>query len=622
MAAAAGAGLSPAYIFLEAVSGVTVALAMVPEAVAFSLAARIPPQIGIVTSFIICLLTTLLGGRPAMVSGATGSIAVLIGPLIQEHGLEYLFYAVMLMGVIQIVMGLIGVGNLVRLVPISVEIGFANGLAIIIGLSQFSSYKLAGQEAAESAGGWRPEAFKVFADGAPWEQSAAGAFAGIITALSFLVTVFLPYVAPRIPSALSGIALGTAFEWAVVRAAFNSHTTTVGELGSAGGSFPLPVWSEQKYQMPGLSGKVLGDVYGVALLMAVIGILESAMTLSLINERTKTKGNVMREVVGQGVANIVCGAFGGMGGCAMLGQSMINVSSGARGRLSTFCTSIFLLFVLLVAYPAIDILPVAALAGVMFNVVYETFEWGSLKLLLATSLPRSLRNRFLSEESCRHKKIRRADALVIVVVTVVTLLLDLAVAVGCGVIVAVLTHVCDAANMIDAVAHEEPDAEGRTRVKVYDVRGVLFFGSASKFLELFDAQGDPEEVRLVFESSYIADYSAVDALNKLGERYSELGKRLTLQLLHPGSSRIVHKAAGLLVKEITLSSAEERVLDSPRYRHHVEGFSQSLPIPENTPTGQMEEESEGPRLRRRATLPREASSGSVGGSATPRVDAV
>jgi len=565
-----------------------------------------------VTSFIVCLLTTLLGGRPAMVSGATGSIAVLIGPLIQQHGLEYLFYAVMLMGGIQIVMGLIGVGNLVRLVPISVEIGFANGLAIVIGLSQFSSYKLPGQEAAEHAGPV-PEAFKVFADGAPWEQRAVGAFAGIITALSFLVTVFLPYVAPRIPSALSGIALGTAFEWAIVRAAFKSHTTTVGELGSAGGSFPLPVWSEQEYHMPGLSGKVLGDVYAVALLMAVVGILESAMTLSLINERTKTRGNVMREVVGQGVANIVCGAFGGMGGCAMLGQSMINVSSGARGRLSTFCTSIFLLFVLLVAYPAINILPVAALAGVMFNVVYETFEWGSLKLLLATSLPRSLRNRFFSEEACRHKKIRRVDALVIVVVTVVTLLKNLAVAVGCGVVVAVFAHVYDAANMIDAVAHEEPDAEGRTRVKVYDVRGVLFFGSASKFLELFDPEGDPEEVRLVFESSYIADYSAVDALNKLGERYGELGKRLTLQLLHPGSSRIVHKAANLLVKEITLSSAEEQVLDAPRYRHHVEGFSQSLPVPEDAPASQMEEDSEGPRLRRRtalriATLPREASS--------------
>jgi len=617
MAATAGAGLSPAYILLEAVSGVTVALAMVPEAVAFSLAANLPPQIGIVTSFIICLLTTLLGGRPAMVSGATASVAVLVGPLVQQHGVEYLFYAVMLMGVVQIVMGLIGVGNLVRLVPISVEIGFANGLAIVIGLSQFSSYKLPGQEAADYAGPV-PEAFKVFADGAPWEQRAVGAFAGIITALSFLVTVFLPYVAPRIPSALSGIALGTAFEWAIVRAAFKSHTTTVGELGSgsAGGSFPLPVWSEQKYHMPGLSGKVLGDVYTVALLMAVIGILESAMTLSLINERTKTRGNVMREVIGQGVANIVCGAFGGMGGCAMLGQSMINVSSGARGRLSTFCTSIFLLFVLLVAYPAINILPVAALSGVMFNVVYETFEWGSLKLLLATSLPRSLRNRFFSEEACRHKKIRRVDALVIVVVTVVTLLQDLAVAVGCGVVVAVFTHVYDAANMIDAVAHEETDAEGRTQLKIYDVRGVLFFGSASKFLELFDPQGDPEEVRLVFESSYIADYSALDALNKLGERYGELGKRLTLQLLHPGSSRIVHKAANLLVKEITLSSVEERVLDSPRYRHHVEGFSQSLPVPENTPTSQMEEESEGPHLWRRATLPREASS--VGEPTTPQ----
>jgi SulP family sulfate permease len=606
--AAANAGLSPAYIIQEAVSGVTVALAMVPEAVAFSLAAGIQPQIGLISSFIISLLTTFLGGRPAMVSGATGSIAVLIGPLIQQHGLEYLFYTVMLMGVIQIIMGLVGVGNLVRLVPISVEIGFANGLAIVIALSQFSSYKLPGHAGSEHAGSI-PEAFKVFADGTPWEHSAVGAFAGIITAISFLVTVFLPYLAPRIPSALSGIALGTAFEWAIVRAAFKSHTTLVGDLGSAGGSFPLPVWFENQYHMPGLSGKVIGEIYTVALLMAVVGILESAMTLSLIDERTKTKGNVMRECIGQGVSNIVCGAFGGMGGCAMLGQSMINVSSGARGRLSTFCCSIFLVFVLLVAYPAINILPVAALAGVMFNVVYETFEWGSLKMLLATALPSSLRKRFLSEEACRHKKIRRVDALVIVVVTVVTLLQDLAVAVGCGVIVAVFTHIYEAAHMIDAVAHEELDAEGRMRVKVYDVRGILFFGSTSKFLELFDAQGDPEEVRLVFESSYIADYSAVDALNKLGERYGELGKRVTLQLLHPGSSRIVHKAANLLVREITLSSAKERVLDSPRYRLHVEGFSQSLPVPEETLLGRAEGPEE-PHIRHRATSSTEAGSAS------------
>merc|ERR1712226_174112 len=189
----------------------------------------------------------------------------------------------------------------------------------------------------------------------------------------------------------------------------------------------------------------------------------------------------MRECVGQGIANIVCGAFGGMGGCAMLGQSMINVSSGARGRLSTFVCSVFLVFVLLLAYPAINILPVAALAGVMFNVVYETFDWGSLQMLMASALPACLRSRLLSAESSRHKKIRRVDALVIVVVTAVTLLQDLAVAVGCGVLVAVFAHVYDAASMIDAVAHEELDAEGRLRVKVYDVRGVLFFGSACRF---------------------------------------------------------------------------------------------------------------------------------------------
>jgi len=287
------------------------------------------------------------------------------------------------------------------------------------------------------------------------------------------------------------------------------------------------------------------------------------------------------------------------GGCAMLGQSMINVSSGARGRMSTLCCSIFLMLVLLVAYPLINVLPVAALAGVMFNVVYETFEWGSLKMLLASAMPKSLRERLLLHESCQKMKIRRVDALVILVVTVVTLLQDLAVAVGCGVLVAVLAHIYDAASMIDVVASNEQDAEGSTVVKVYDVRGVLFFGSASRFLELFDVEGDPEEVRLVFESSYIADYSAVNALNKVGERYGELGKRVTLQLLHPGSSRIVHKAANLLVREITLSSAQETLLRSPRYRHHVEGFSQSFVAPVETVMSQVGE-SDGPQVRQRS----------------------
>jgi len=599
--------LAPSDMLREVMSGVTVALAMVPEAVAFSLSAGLTPAVGLMSSFIICILTTLLGGRPAMVSGATGSIAALIGPIVQEHGPEYLFYAVVLMGVIQIAMGLAGAGNLVRLVPTSVEIGFANGLALVIALSQLSSYKMPGQQGHSEEGGHAaPESFKPFVDGVPWEQGLQGAFAGIITALSFLISIFLPYLTKRVPSALTGIVVGTAFEWAVVRAAFKSHTTLVGDLGSAGGSFPVPVWFQPQYHMPALGGNVFGAIYKLSIIMAIVGILESAMTLSLINERTKTKGNVVRECVGQGVANIVCGLCGGMGGCAMLGQSMINVSSGARTRLSTFACSFSLVFILLVAYPAINILPVAALSGVMFNVVFQTFEWESLKLLSVAVLPKSLRDRLLAEDNGRLKKIRRVDAVVIVLVTVVTLLADLAVAVGCGVAVACFLHVYDAAAMIGATSQVQHDAEGRVRTKIYDVQGVLFFGSASTFLELFDVEGDPEDVRLIFESSYISDYSAVEALNKLGERYGELGKRVTLQLLHPGSSRIVDKAANLLVKEVTLASDGERILDSPRFRRHIEGYTQSFTLPEEaeeeTVLGRELPGDEG-RLRHRSVLP-------------------
>jgi len=483
---------------------------------------------------------------------------------------------VMLMGLIQIAMGLAGVGNLVRLVPVPVEIGFANGLAIVIALSQFSSYKLPGAPADGHPEGNShvPEAFKVFVGGR-WESGVEGAFAGIITALAFLISVFLPRLTQRIPSALTGILVGAAFEWAVVRAAFGSHTTVVGELGSAGGSFPLPVWFESRYHMPALGGEVFGKTYKLALVMAVVGILESAMTLSLIDERTKTKGNVMRECVGQGIANVVCGALGGMGGCAMLGQSMINVSAGARHRLSTLTCSLFLLFILLVAYPAINVLPVAALAGVMMNVVVQTFEWGSLKMLLAASLPQSLRSR-LSETGTRYRKIRRVDAFVIVLVTIVTLVSDLAVAVGCGVLMSCLMHIYEAATMIGASSRVEVDEEGKDRVKIYNVHGVLFFGSSHAFLELFDVEGDPEEVRVIFEASYISDYSALEALNKLGERYGALGKRVTLQLLQQGSSRIVSKAQNLLTKELTLASEGEKVLDVPRFRHNIEGYRQTF----------------------------------------------
>lgn len=489
-----------------------------------------------------------------------------------EQGPEYLFYAVMLMGLMQMIAGLLGIGNLVRLVPASVEIGFANGLALVIFVFQFSSYKTPGMKLHEAE--HVPENFKALAEGG-FETGLPAALAAIISVITFATSVGLPFLTKRVPSALTGIILGTAFEWAIVRVAFKTHTTLVSDLGSAGGSFPIPVWLDSEYNMPAPSVEVLSKVLPLAIMMSVVGILESAVTQSLIDERTKTKSNVMREVVGQGMANLVCGVFGGMGGCAMLGQSMINITSGARGRLSTFCTAIFLLVILLVIYPAINIIPMASLAGVMFNVVYQTFEWSSLKLLVVSALPKCFREH-LRVEGSRFRKIRRVDALIIAVVTLVTLWKDLAVAVGVGFLLACSMHIYEADQMISVSSHTQTDAENITVMKVYNVQGVLFFGSVAKFLEFFDAESDPQNVKIIFDSGYISDFSALEGLNKLGERYGELGKKITLQLLHPGCSKIVEKAANLLVKELSVTSEDEQVLDQQRFRHHVEGFDQSF----------------------------------------------
>merc|ERR1712060_370796 len=270
-----------------------------------------------------------------------------------------------------------------------------------------------------------------------------------------------------------------------------------------------------------------------------------------------------------GVANVVCGVLGGMGGCAMLGQSMINISSGARTRLSSAVAGVVLLLVVMVAYPAINVIPTSALVGVMFNVVVHTFEWRSLKLMLLAALPLKLRRACFSEARSR-QKIRRADALVILVVTVVTLVSDLAIAVGVGMAVSCAMFVFDSASLISASSREVVDVASGQAIQLYDIHGVLFFGSCSEFLALFDAEGDPDEVRLVFHAGYIADYSAIEALNKLGERYGALGKRVRLQQLKHSCGRLVDKAGGLLVKELEVTMESDELLPAKREHLNVE----------------------------------------------------
>merc|ERR1712187_668667 len=283
----------------------------------------------------------------------------------------------------------------------------------------------------------------------------------------------------------------------------------------------------------------------------------------------QTKGSTVRECIGQGVANMICGVLGGMGGCAMLGQSMINISSGARTRLSSAVAGVVLLLVVMVAYPAINIIPTAALVGVMFNGVVHTFEWPSLKLMLLAAMPLKIRRACFSEVRSQ-LKIRRADALVILVVTVDTLVSDLAIAVGVGMAMGCAMFVFDSASLISASSREVGDAATGARVKFYDVHGVLFFGSCTQFLALFNAKEDPKDVRLVFQAGFIADYSAIEALNKLGERYGAYGKRVRLQQLKPGSGRVVNKAGGLLVKELEVSMETDELLPTEREHLNVE----------------------------------------------------
>merc|ERR1712190_621079 len=348
-----------------------------------------------------------------------------------------------------------------------------------------------------------------------------------------------------------------------------TRTTTVHDVAGLQGSLPSIAWLDREYTMPPLNIETLLAILPISISLAAVGLLESLMTLNLIDEITLTKGSTVRECIGQCVANVICGVLGGMGGCAMLGQSMININSGARTLLSSATAGVVLLLVVMVAYPAINIILTSALVGVMFNVVVHTFEWRSLMLMLLAAMPLKLRRACFSEVRSQ-QKIRRADAFVILIVTVVTLVSDLAIAVGVGMAVSCAMFVFDSASLISASSREAQDeATGKT-IKFYDIHGVLFFGSCTQFLALFDAAEDPDEVRLIFHAGYIADYSAIEALNKLGDRYGAYGKRVRLQQLKHGSGRVVNKASGLLVKEVEVSMETEELLPTEREHLNVE----------------------------------------------------
>lgn len=497
----------------DLLSGITVALALVPEAVAFAFVAGVEPMVGLYAAFIMGLITALIGGRPGMISGATGAMAVVMVALVAEHGVQYLFAAVVLAGLIQISVGILKLGKFIRIVPYPVMIGFVNGLAIVIFLAQLGQFKI-------------PDATGQLA----WLQGNQLYLMLALVALTMAIIHFLPKLTTALPASLVAILTVT-----FLVATFNLDTRTVVDFlkSMSGNEHATIAGSLPSFSIPSVpfTLETLYIIFPYAFILAAVGLIESLLTLTVIDEMTATRGRGNKECVGQGVANMSCGFFGAMGGCAMIGQSMININSGGRGRLSGVAAAVSLLLFILFGAGFIEMIPLAALVGVMFMVVLGTFEWASFKVL---------------------RKVPKADGFVILLVTTVTVFTDLAFAVFAGVIVSALVFAWKHAKHINANTHT--DNQGW---KVYQLNGPLFFGSTANFLELFDPQQDPNDIIVDFQHSRVCDHSALDAIDTLAERYINVGKRLHLRHLSPDCRSLLHKAGDLI---------EVNFIEDPHYK--------------------------------------------------------
>ncbi len=489
------ATFTPSRIKIEVLSGLTVALALVPEAVAFSFVAGVHPLVGLYAAFIVGLITALMGGRPGMISGATGALAVVMVSLVAIHGVEYLFATVVLMGILQILAGVFHLGKFIRLVPHPVMLGFVNGLAIVICLAQLSQFQIQGPE----------EGVKVWMSGWPLARMLA------LVALTMAIIWLLPKITKVVPAPLAGIGIVAA-----IVIFFGIDVPRVGDLASIKGGLP-------EFHIPTvpLTLESLKIIFPYALILAAIGLIESLLTLNLVGEMTGRRSGASQECVAQGLANTVTGFFGGMGGCAMIGQSMINVKSGGRTRLSGIAAALFLLSFILFASDMIEQIPLAALVGVMFMVVIGTFAWQSLMIL---------------------RRIPLTDALVMILVTVVTVMSDLAIAVVVGVIVSALAFAWKNATHIHASVHVvDKDT------MVYQIEGPLFFGSIDGFSGLFKPHSDPDLVIVDFMNSQVVDQSALQAIEDLALKYQKHGKTLQLRHLSRDCHRLLNRAGQLIV---------------------------------------------------------------------------
>ncbi|WP_421773479.1 SulP family inorganic anion transporter [Gracilimonas sp.] len=485
----------------EILAGLTVSMALIPEAVAFAMIAGLSPLTGLYAAFMMGLVTSIIGGRPGMISGATGAIAVVLVALAQSHGVEYIFGAVILAGIIQVAAGALKLGKLMRLVPHPVIFGFVNGLAVIIFMSQLAQFKTPSGE---------------------WMTGQSMYVLLALVALTMLIIWGLPKLTKAVPASL--VAILTVFGVVI---ALGIETRTVGDIASISGGFP-------PFHIPEIpfTWEAFMVILPYSAIIAGVGLIESLLTLNIIDEITETRGSGNQEAIAQGSANILSGLFSGMGGCAMIGQSLINVSSGARTRISGIVASLMLLVFIMFGAPIIELMPMAALTGLMIMVAIGTFEWASFRTF---------------------NRMPASDIFVMVTVTLVTAVLhNLALAVIVGVIIAALVFAWDNAKRIRARKHIDEDG-----IKHYEIYGPLFFGSVTVFNSKFDVLNDPDEVIIDFEESRVVDMSAIEALNKITERYNKVGKTVHLKHLSKDCRKLLQDADAII---------DVNVMEDPTYK--------------------------------------------------------
>ena len=488
----------------EILAGLTVAMTMMPESLSFAILAGFPPLTGLYAAFIMGLVTSIFGGRPGLISGGAGATVVVLIALMKSNGLEYVFAAVAVAGVIQILIGLFKLGKFIRLVPQSVMYGFVNGLAIIIFMAQI-------------------EQFKTVVDGkVTWLTGEPLYIMAGLVVLTIGVVFLFPKITKAVPPSL--VAIIVVF---MVVLGFGIHTKTVSDIASVSGGFP-------PFHIPNipLNFDTFKIIFPYALIMAGVGLTEGLLTLNLVDEITASRGNGNRECMAQGSANILNGFFFGMGGCPMIAQTLVNLSAGARARLSGIIASLTILLIILFGAPVIGRLPMAALTGVMIMVAIGTFEWISFRIV---------------------NKMPKQDVFVGILVAVITVWLhNLALAVLIGVIISALVFAWESAKRIRA--RKYTDADG---IKHYEIYGPLFFGSVTAFTEKFTIEEDPEEVVIDFKDSKVADMSAIDALNKLTERYRKAGKNLRLTHLSEDCRALLKNAEDII---------DVNIYEDPNYR--------------------------------------------------------